>query len=92
MISAVSFVRADAASSTIELERLQTTNSGRGRDEPGVLVVVDGATEEESRRLGESLGPGFMVMADPDGSVAAGAGVRHWPTTASIGDAREARV
>jgi hypothetical protein len=86
MISAVSFVRAEAASSTVELERLRTTNAGRGRDGPGVLVVFDSATEEESRRLGESLGPGFMVMADPDGSVAAGTGVRQWPTTISIGD------
>jgi hypothetical protein len=91
MIAAVSFVRADAASSTVEIERLQTSNAGRGRDEPGVLVVVDGATDEESRRLGESLGPGFMVMADPDGSVAASAGVRQWPTTVAIGGQPQGR-
>jgi hypothetical protein len=91
MISAVSFVRAGAASSTAELERLQASNSDRGPDEPGVLVVIDGATDEESRRLGESFGPGFMVMADPDGSMASSVGVRQWPTTIAIGSQQEGR-
>ena len=34
--------------------------------------------------LSRSLGPGFMVVADRDGAVAAGAGVRSWPTTVAV--------
>jgi hypothetical protein len=87
MISAVSFVRKDAASSTAEVDRLRIHNEERGAHDPGVLLVVDGADDDDVRELSESLGPAFMVIADPDGSVAAGAGVGAWPTTIPIDDA-----
>jgi hypothetical protein len=88
IVSAVSFVRKDAPSSSLELDRLRTDNEGRGERDPGVLLVLDGADEDEVREMSESLGPAFMVVPDPDGSVAAGAGVRSWPTTITIGDPR----
>jgi hypothetical protein len=88
IVSSVSFVRRDAASSMSEIDRLRAANEGRGALDPGVLLVVDGATDDDVHELSEWLGPAFMVVGDPDGSVAAGAGVGAWPTTISIGDGR----
>jgi hypothetical protein len=84
VVSGVAFVRKDSASSSSEMTRLRTENADRGENDPQVLVIVDGATESEAHRMGEELGPGFMVVPDPDGSVAAGAGVRYWPTTIAV--------
>jgi hypothetical protein len=86
MISAVSFVRKDAASSMAEVERLRAANDRRGASDPGVLVVLDGATDDDVRELSGSLGSAFMVVGDADGAVAAGAGIRSWPTTVAIDD------
>jgi hypothetical protein len=86
IVSAVSFVHKDAASSSVEVDRLRAENEGRGAQDPGVVLVLDGATDAEANELGESLGSAFMVIADPDGSLAAGAGVRSWPTTVAVGD------
>ena len=90
-VSAVSFVNKDAASSMAEVDRLRADNEGRDAHDPGVVLVVDGASEDDVRELSESLGPAFMVVADPDGSVTAGAGVRSWPTTIPIGDTQGRR-
>jgi hypothetical protein len=91
VVSTVSFIRKDAASSTTELDRLRADNAGRGERDPGVLLVLDGATDAEAGDLAESLGPAFMVIGDPDGSLAAGAGVHLWPTTTHIGKQRGGR-
>jgi hypothetical protein len=84
VVSGVAFVHKNAASSSNEITRLRTANADRRENDPQVLVIVDGATESEAHRLGEELGPGFMVVPDQDGSVAAGAGVRFWPTTVTV--------
>jgi len=91
VVSSVSFVRKDAASSMAEVDRLRAANEGRGALDAGVLLVVDGASDDDVRELSESLGPAFLVVGDPDGSVAAGAGVRAWPTTVPIADQHQGR-
>jgi hypothetical protein len=84
VVSGVAFVHKSAGSSSNEMARLRTEHAERGENDAGVLVIVDGATESEANRLGVELGPGFMVVADPDGAVAAGAGIRFWPTTVAV--------
>ena len=86
VVSGVTFVHKDAASSRAEMERLRTDNAERGAEDPGVLVVVDGATDSDARRLADELGPAFMVVPDADGAIAAGAGIRYWPTTVTLGN------
>jgi hypothetical protein len=92
VVSSVSFVHKGAASSTFEVDRLRAANEDRGVLDPGVLLVVDGASNADVRELSESLGPAFMVVGDPDGAVAAGAGVRSWPTTLAVGNQQRGRA
>jgi hypothetical protein len=49
------------------------------------MVVVDAADGEEVDALRTALGPAFTVVADPDGTLAGGVGVRCWPTTVPVG-------
>jgi hypothetical protein len=56
-----------------------------------VVVVVDGADRDETDELSEALGPAFTVIADPNGALASGVGVRFWPTTVAIGGQDERR-
>jgi hypothetical protein len=67
------------------VRQLHAEHEQRGGDEPDLIVVLDGADEEEADTLAEALGPGFTVVPDPDGSLAHGVGVRVWPTTVTPG-------
>jgi hypothetical protein len=91
IVSNVSFVQRDPESSKREVGRLQSANAGRSSDDPAVLLVVAGASEEDAERMSEELGSAFIVIPDPEGTLAAGAGVRFWPTTVAVGDQEGAR-
>jgi hypothetical protein len=81
---AVAFVQTGESSSADRLRRLQAEIGGRDGDEPGFMVVVDGADDAEATELGQALGEMFTVIADPDGVRAREAGVRFWPSIVSI--------
>jgi hypothetical protein len=84
VFSDAAFVQAGSASSTAD-SLLATFGAGT-EDGPDVMVVVDGANDEEVGALRAELGPAFTVVADPDGTLAGGVGVRYWPTTVPIGE------
>ena len=90
--SVVSFARKDSSASAEELHRLRDGHGERSEDEPGVVVVLDGATTDEAQELTESLGPVFTVVGDPDGALARGLGVRFWPTTVTFDNQDGGRI
>src|SRR5207248_2209097 len=71
--------------------RLREEHREQTDDEPGVVVVLDGATDDEAEQLTESLGPAVTVVPDPDGALAGAVGVRFWPTTVAMDDLNEGR-
>jgi hypothetical protein len=85
VVAEVSFVRQGEVSTANELERMRNDHGHKGADDPGAVIVLDGADEREAEALAESLGPAFTVIPDPDGFLAGGVGVRRWPTSVSIG-------
>jgi hypothetical protein len=89
--SKVSFVRKDSSAAAELLSRLREEHSEQSEDDPGVVVVLDGATDDEAEQLTESLGPAVTVVPDPVGALASAAGVRFWPTTVAMDDLSEGR-
>jgi hypothetical protein len=90
--SKVSFVRKDSSAAAELLARLREQQGDQtDDDEPGVVVVLDGATDDEAEQLTESLGPAVTVVPDPDGALASAVGVRFWPTTVAMDDLNEGR-
>jgi hypothetical protein len=89
--SKVSFVRKDSSAAAELLSRLREEHREQTDDEPGVVVVLDGATDDEAEQLTESLGPAVTVVPDPDGTLASAVGVRFWPTTVAMDDLDEGR-
>jgi len=83
---AVTFVHYGAESDEL-MRRLRTDHGHRPADGPGTVVVLDGATPDQARAMGEELGPQFLVVSDEDGSRARAIGVRFWPTTVTLDDA-----
>src|SRR5207237_8523026 len=77
--SMVSFVRKDSSAAAELLSRLREEHSQPTDDEPGVVVVLDGATDDEAEQLTACLGPAVTVVPDPDGALAGAVGVRFWP-------------
>jgi hypothetical protein len=85
----VSFVQKDSSSSSKELLRLETELRQRAEGQAGkVVVVLDAADLDEASELNQTLGADFIVVADTDGTLARGLGVRYRPTTVTIGDKR----
>jgi hypothetical protein len=90
--SSVSFVRKDSSSAAELLSQLREAHGEQTGDQPGVVVVLDGATDDEAEQLTASLGPAVTVVPDPDGALAGAVGVRFWPTTVAMDDVNEGRT
>lgn len=84
LFASVCFVRKDSESSAERLEQLQAAHANRAEADAGVIVVVDGATPHEAKRLNDALGPVFTVVGDSEGARARAVGVRFWPTTVNL--------
>ncbi len=91
LASKVSFVRKDSSAAAELISRLREEHSEQTDDAPGVVIVLDGATEDEAEHLTENLGPAVTVVPDPDGALAGAIGVRFWPTTVAMDDLNEGR-
>ena len=64
IVGVVSFVRRDALPTGERVRLLQAAHSARTPEDPGVVVVVDGATAEEARAMNDELGPVFIVIGN----------------------------
>jgi hypothetical protein len=70
----VTFVTVGHASSEAELARLKKAGGEH-------IVVADGIGSEQATELQTSLGDGFSVIGDPDGSLTDEIGIATWPVT-----------
>ena len=80
----VTFAHAASEASMVEIRRIAAeTSTAEGQ---WTMVVVDGVDQERATALGHQLGVDLPMLADPDGRIAARAGVRIWPTTVRVVD------
>jgi hypothetical protein len=72
------------AGSTASDARVAQLTAARGSNDAVIVAVVRGASAEEARAFAARFGKGVVAVPDPDGKIAAAAGVRYWPTSLSI--------
>jgi len=82
--SLVTFVRAASPASQAHLRALAAQYGTSKDGQPTVLIVAEGAGDDELSQIKQQVGADWGVLADPDGTVADRFGVRIWPTTLTL--------
>jgi hypothetical protein len=77
----VAFVTADHAASRATLRDLAARYPDGHETTPRLVVVVDGADQQQAAQLARELGDDVAAFADPTGTIADRFGVGVWPTT-----------
>jgi hypothetical protein len=76
------FVQGGSDASRAMLDRMAREHPSGDEGAPFVAVVIEG-TEEDVGRMTRDY-PDFTVIADPQGAVATGLGIRAWPTSIGV--------
>jgi hypothetical protein len=80
----VTFVSAGSAASRAELRELAARYPDGGEATPRLVLVVDGADQEQADALGRELGQDVIAYADTTGQIADRFGVGVWPTSLAM--------